>query len=583
MGKWFIRQINMLLCTALLLVSFSLLRAQTTNVPLSHWIYDVLERWETQNYIDNVYDHSKPYSRIEVAEYLKEIFDKYKENPGRFSKYDQQYLRYAAAEFAEELNSLRTPLPDHSTVNRYHILQKWKPWPKFLFGNSRNLFSYTYKEFSVYGDIVLQASREEFLSDLDTISTLNRTSNGFLLRGNIGKPFGYYFNLTDNHVSQDPPFPRTQVIEESGWPFLQMRENRSADFDENVAYLTFRYKYFYLLFGRDYNKWGAGHKGNLMLSTNSPIYDQIKLVIRYWRFKLTHITAWTQYIDPVSRDDIKSSPFIPTFWAGNRLELYLGKGIQLGLAEGIVYGNRPLQPGYLNPLAFFKSIEHYYGDRDNGVLGMDFAWRIFPGLKIYGELFLDELKTSKLGTNWFGNKQAYQAGLFAVDPLRLRGTDLLVEFTKIRPYVYGHSVEDYNKYKHYDTMLGHYIGPNSDDWYIRLRYAPHRRLLLQADFENYRHGKNLIEQDINVGGDPDLPFRSGQDSEDVPFLAGDRIFRTVVGGQIQYEILRQLYISLKYHQIQSDKIDWSPIASFQIRWNFGYRVESKNYFEPAKF
>jgi len=86
-----------------------------------------------------------------------------------------------------------------------------------------------------------------------------------------------------------------------------------------------------------------------------------------------------------------------------------------------------------------------------------------------------------------------------------------------------------------------------------------------------------------VGGDPDLPFRLGQDSENAPFLAGDRIYRKVIGGDIQYELIRQLFIHFKYHQIKSDKLDWSPLVSFQIRWNFGYRVESKRLFEPAKY
>jgi hypothetical protein len=582
MGKWFIRLIKQILVIAFLIYPFSFSHGQTVNVPLSHWIYDVLERWETQDYIKNIYDHTKPYTRIEVAEYLTEIYTKFRNDPRQFSKYDRQFLEYSAAEFAEELEKLKTPLPDYSKVNHFHILKEWKVWPKFLYSNSRNLFTYNYKEFNVFADIILQSSREEFLSDTDTVKTLNRTSNGFLIRGDLGM-FGYYFMLVDNHISQEPKFARTQVIEESGWPFLQMREDRSADFDENVAYLTFKYKYFYLFYGRDYNKWGAGHEGNLMLSTNAPIYDQIKLVVQYWRFKLTHITSWIQYIPPGARDDIKSVPATDAFWSGNRIEFYLGRGIQLGLSQSVVYGNRSVQPGYLNPISFYASIEHFYGDRDNTALGFDFAWRIWPGIKVFGEWFIDDIITSKLGTDWFGNKFGYQAGLFFVDPLKLRGTDILIEYTRIKPYVYGHSVADYNKYKHYDTVHGHYIGSNSDDWFLRFRYSPHRRIRLQADYEHYRHGKNIINQDINAGGDPDLPFRFGQDSENAPFLAGDRIYRQVIGGDIQYELLRQLFVHFKYHQVKSDQLDWSPMVSFQFRWNFGYRPESKRLFEPAKF
>jgi len=586
MGRLFIRSTKIVI--SILFISFSSnVVGQTVNVPLTHWVYDILERWETQGYIANTYNHTKPFTRDEVAEYLNEVFEKYSANPAQFSSFDKQYLRYSAAEFSEELQKLDAALPDYSKTNRFYLFRKTKPissiWPKFLYANNRNLLSKNYKEFFIYIDPLGQISGEEYLSASDTIKTLHRISNGFLFRGSLGSSIGFYYMLTDNHISRSPDFHRTEVIEESGLPYLQFGDDKAADFDESVAYLTFKSKYFYLLYGRDYNKWGVGHLGNLMLSTNAPIYDQIKLVVRYWRFKLTHITAAIQYVPPQARNSIKSVEPIDVYWAGNRFEFYFGKGIQVGFAESIIYGNRSLQIGYLNPLAFFKSIEHYYGDRDNGAISFDAAWRILPGVKIYGEWFIDDIITTKLGSEWFGNKFGYQTGIFIVNPLNMPGMDILVEYSRVKPYVYSHSVKDYNKYKHYDTILGHYIGPNSDDWLARLRFYPHRRLRFQLDLENYRHGKNLLDQDINVGGDPDFPFRFGKDNEDAPFLAGEKIYRTAAGGNIQYELLRNLFLSFKYHRVNSDATEWEPVYSFQIRFNFGYRNESIGLFEPAKF
>jgi len=560
---------------------------QTVNVPLTHWVYDVLERWETHGFIENTYDHTKPFSRDEVAEYLSEVFRKYAESKAQFSSIDEQFLRNCASEFSEELQKLGAPLPEYSRANRFYLFRETKPlssiWPKFLYSNNRNMLSINHDEFHLYADPLAQISSEDYLSATDTISTLHRISNGFLFRGSLGTTIGFYFMLTDNHISRDPDFHRTEVIEESGWPYLQFGNDKAADFDENVAYLTFKHKYFYLLYGRDYNQWGVGHRGNLMLSTNAPIYDQIKLVVQYWRFKITHITAAIQYVPSQARNSIKSVNPIDVYWAGNRFEFYMGKGIQIGFAESIIYGNRSLQMGYLNPLAFFKSIEHYYGDRDNGAISFDAAWRILPGLKIYGEWFIDDIITTQLGSEWFGNKFGYQAGIFIVDPLNIPGVDILLEYSRVKPYVYSHSVYDYNKYKHYDTILGHYIGPNSDDWFARLRFYPHRRLRLQLDFENYRHGKNDVANDINVGGDPDYPFRFGTDEDDASFLAGERIYRTVAGGEIQYELLRNFFLNFRVHQIESDVVKSETLYSFRLKFNFGYRNESIGYYEPAKY
>jgi hypothetical protein len=587
MGRSFIRLIRIAIATVIFILLSGYIFGQTVNVPLTHWVYDLLERWETRGFIENTFGHTKPFSRDEVAEYLNEVFQKYSEDASQFSSIDEQFLRCCASEFSEELQKFAADLPDYSKTNRFHLFRETKPissiWPKFLYSNNRNLLSIKHKELSFYADPLAQISSEDYLSATDTINTLHRISNGFLFRGGLGNNIGFYFMLTDNHISRNPDFHPTEVIEESGLPYLQFGGDEAADFDENVTYLTFKHKYFYLLYGRDYNQWGVGHRGNLMLSTNAPIYDQIKLVVRYWKFKVTHITAAIQYVSPRARNSIKRFNPIDVYWAGNRFEFYMGKGIQIGFAESIIYGNRSLQIGYLNPLAFFKSIEHYYGDRDNGAISFDAEWRILRGMKIYGEWFIDDIITTKLGSKWFGNKFGYQAGIFVVDPLNISGVDILLEYSRVKPYVYSHSVHDYNKYKHYDTLLGHYIGPNSDDWLARLRFYPHRRLRLQLDFENYRHGQDDLENDINVGGDPDYPYRFDVDAGDAPFLAGKRIYRTVAGGEIQYELLRNFFLNLKLHQIKSDQVKSETLYSFQVKFNFGYRNESLGYFEPAKY
>ena len=295
---------------------------QTVNVPLAHPVYDILERWETQGYIENTYSHTKPFSRDEIAGYLNEVFEKYTTNPEKFSSVDEQYLRYFASEFSEELHKQDTTLPDYSKENRFYLFKEKKPissiWPKFLYSNNRNLLSKNYKDFFIYVDPLGQVSNDDFLSDSDSFKTIHRISNGFLFRGSLGSNIGFYFMLTDNHIWQDPDFHRTEVIEESGFPYLQFGNDKAADFDENVAYLTFKHKYLYILYGRDYNQWGVGHKGNLMLSTNAPIYDQIKLVVRYWRFKITHITAAIQYVPPAARQSIKSAYPINVYWIGPR-------------------------------------------------------------------------------------------------------------------------------------------------------------------------------------------------------------------------------------------------------------------------
>jgi hypothetical protein len=563
--------------------------AQTVSLPLTHPAYDALERWEVQGFISGVFNGTRPFSRQEMADHISKVWQYYKKSPEKFSRTDLTELYYLTLEFREELEHLKNFEPSQSYQQwrpRLYYLMRMKPFKylnPYLYTNNRNLVTIIHKEFKFYADPILSYSIQEKADQEQGKYQFTRISNGFLFYGFLGPYFGFYFNLTDNHATDERyrgnrlPF---EVWQESGWPYLTSRNNGDFDFDENIATVNFTYKYFTLIYGREYNQWGVGHHGNPLLSTNAPVYDQLKFIIRYWRFKFTHLTAFLQYISPEGRISMKSQPAIDQYWSGNRLELYLGKGVQLGLSEGVVYGNRSLQPGYLNPLSFYKSVEHYYGDRDNGVLGVDVAWRIFNGMKVYGEWFIDDITTTKLGSKWYGNKFAYQLGTFLVNPLFLKDCDILAEYIRIKPYVYSHSVTDYNKYKHYDTILGHFIGPNSDDLYLRFRKRFSKFLMVGLEYETYRHGSN--PEDRNVGGDPDRPWQEG-DSREVTFLDGIQHSQQVYGFLLHYEFIRNLFAEFHYNRFKFRNSGWENLLAFRISFNFGYRQEPLRNIFPVDY
>ncbi len=563
-------------CLLILMLLAELVHAQTVSVPLSHWAYDVIECWEVRGLIESTLNGTQPFTRLEMATYIQQVLQTYLNTPERFSRVDLEQLRYLTVEFKEELKILTKTNPTINSKTRISSILEKRPFSflgNHFYRNGRNLLELHHDDFNLFADPVLSYDSREMIDEEKGKYQQTRLSNGFLFRGNLGRYMGFYFNLTDNHVRDERWKDQRidfQVLEESGWPFLLKGRIGSWDFDENVAYLSLNYKYFYLLYGREYNQWGVGHLSNLLLSTNAQLYDQLKLVVRYWRFKFTHLTAFIQYISANARKNIKSQPHIDVYWAGNRLELDLGKGLQMGFSEAIVYGNRSLQPGYLNPMSFFKSLEHYYGDRDNGLLSLDFELRLKPGFKIFGEWLIDDISTGKIGSDFYGNKFAWQGGFLWVNPLRIPDVDLLVEYVRIKPYVYSQSFQDYNKYKHYDTILGHFIGPNSDDFYLRLRKRFSKFFTVSGEIEKYRHGSNL--SDRNVGGDPDLPHRTG-DAWDAPFLDGILNRQLSMGVSLQYEFIRNLFGEFHFRRIRYYNQDWKTLLSFRLSFNFGYRAE----------
>lgn len=570
----------------ILIIVGSMLYSQTSNVPLNHWAYDAVERWEIRGFIPAVFNGTKPFTRLEMSGYLAEVWKFYQGQPEKFSKTDLEQLLYLTLEFKEELEkseNFKSPEQfDYWNPRLYTVFHhapfKWVK--RYLYPNYRNFVAVQHGDLRLVADPILGYSVQQKMDDNFGKYQLARLSNGLVLRGELGKYFGFYFDLTDNHLKderwQDQKIP-FQVWEESGWPFLTTRVNGDFDFDENVGLLNFHYHYFDLVYGREFNQWGVGHSGNLMLSSNAQLYDEIKLVIQYWRFKFTHLTAFLQYVSPEGRLSMKDQPHINQYWSGNRLETNLGKGIQLALSEAVIYGDRSLQLGYLNPFSFFKSSEHFYGDRDNGVLSIDLEWRVRNGFKWFGEWFIDDITTTKLGSDWYGNKFGWQTGIFLVNPLSIKDIDLLAEYTRIKPYVYSHSYQDYNKYKHYDTILGHYIGPNSDELLLCLRRRFSKFLQLALEYQNYRHGSN--PEDRNVGGDPDQPWESG-DAIDATFLDGIQRKQQTYGISVQYELVRNLQVEFHYRRIKYQPFEWENLFSGRISFNLGYRNEALRHIFP---
>ena len=46
--------------------------SQTISVPLRHWAYDAIERWEIQGFISTAFNGTRPITRLEMAEYIAE-------------------------------------------------------------------------------------------------------------------------------------------------------------------------------------------------------------------------------------------------------------------------------------------------------------------------------------------------------------------------------------------------------------------------------------------------------------------------------------------------------------------------------
>ena len=231
--------------------------------------------------------------------------------------------------------------------------------------------------------------------------------------------------------------------------------------------------------------------------------------------------------------------------------------MDLGISESVIYGSRGLEPAYLNPLLPYLIAEHTLGNKDNESLGLDADYRPLKNLRVFGELFIDDLFAPwEIFSDYWGNKLAFTTGFQWIDPFRLSDSELLLEYSRIEPYVYTHQ-DSINVFENYNTGLGHPLHPNSDLLYCHFRKQFSLAFGMVVFLSSQRHGQ----------GDRWTPHQE-TDSEKKAFLNGVVEKNRQTGIEFRWEVLRDFFIQVRYSNYQSknfkqiidDNRDWNEVV-----------------------
>jgi hypothetical protein len=497
-------------------------------------------------------------TRLEIAQHLEHVH----QQRDVLSKTEIEQLDYLLFEFQEHISKKSSHQTRLKKISDLTWTKTW--WPDWLYPQGRHLLEVDAGPLKINFDPILYRSRL-FAND-DTLSQrerLNKDTNGFLVWGTVGPYVGYYTDIRDTREWGTRDYPRGNTTGER-LGFAQ-GNGEQIYHDETLAYLLFSHNYLNIQFGKDANVWGPGSSGQLFLSDYATSYDQLKLQLVFDRLKYTYILAWLKHYTP---EYFKGNP-VTKMMATHRLEVAPHPIIDIGLHSGVIYADREFEPAYANPVMFFRSAEHYLGDTDNAVMGLDVELKAVKNTKLYGELFLDDLTTSKLGSGFYGNKYGITAGLFYVDVFGVSNLDLRAEYTAIRPFVYSHK-DTVTTYAHFITPLGHPAGPNSNTLLLKAQYRLSRRWMFDLSFENYRFGANTAA--LNVGRDPFRPRNYLTDPETINLLAGVR--HHIQSWQIhaEYEFIRNGFLECAFSLLNTDidkTSEWSfPVGRSQFKVGF---------------
>jgi len=498
--------INRLLAILVLIPALSF--AQYQFVPTDHQVYPLLQKGETLGLFSSYHLRLLPLTRTEVQSMLHQM----KSNSDVLSHADRSLLDQMIGEFTDAAIG-EEGRPD----GEIHLL-RFEERNTQVFVDARGIQE-------------VKHSRGRVGIDDETIAET-------IAGGSIRARFGNHVFL-GMQARMNMAFGESDLVQRFD-PLqgpIQVAIGRTVFSDQATGYAAFRLDQFQLTVGRMYAGWGSGIDEQLSLSSANEPMDMLRMNFDFKRFRFSYLHA--------SLQGIGSSRYL----AGHRIDFRISDRLQVGAYETIVYAGRGIQLAYLNPFLPYHIMEHQLGDLDNNMLGVDISAIITPGLRLFGEVFVDDLSWSRSLAHYWGNKLAYHAGFHWAAPLGAKSFELLASYTRVDPWVYTHH-DSANVYSHYDASIGSKIGPNADRVQILLRGRLHRDLVGEIGYRLLRRGKGNI-----------FTNRRPEDGEEKRFLEGTIERVGAIEARVRYQFSRDLFAGINLALISRTNASLSPGAS----------------------
>ena len=395
---------------------------------------------------------------------------------------------------------------------------------------------------------------------------------GFHWDGYYSDYFGASFEYLDtgefgNNVD------RTKLYSNRTGHFIKGAPN-GIEFSDVRGQLNFNWSWGTISLKKDYNKWGHGKFGQLVLSGKASSYPQIELrlhptkwidfyYIHGWLNSLVIDSSKSFYygssnIQPRLFEEYKSKYIVANF-----LSIRPNTWLNFSLGNSFVYSG-DLRPEMFLPFMYYKVMDHNTGrggtGDGNGMIYFDVSVKYPNKFKFYSTLLIDVLEVrdllkGKAYTSWLG----YTVGASVVD-LGINHLDLTIEYTKTNPWLYENKYDNTN-YKHLNYSLGHWIGQNADLLSIEFKYSFLRGLNI-----------SLLGQIFRKGGLGDI-YIAYHDPPDLPFLYAPKRTETKIELQADYEILHNLYLQGRYR--------FSDISDEKVGRTLDFRLGKKNSYSLA--
>ncbi|HEX2967843.1 MAG TPA: hypothetical protein VHO46_01975 [Bacteroidales bacterium] len=374
--------------------------------------------------------------------------------------------------------------------------------------------------------------------------------NGAEARGYAGK-WGFYASLRDNHEKP--------VLGKPG--FLTSREGGhikgSTDWSEMQGGVTYSWKWGYAGLIKEKQQWGNNYNGANIFGGNNPTFVQFRLQIapvKWFNFNYFHGWLNSKVVDSADSYFVKNSygtdyreVYHKKYIAANMFTFTPLRYLNVSVGNSIVYSDENINPAYIIPVFFYKSVDHSLTsgiDNMNSQMYADISSRQIKHFHLYTTLFVDELSVARFGKDDEWNFLSWKAG-FNLTDLPFSNLSLTAEYTYTYPLTFQHYVPTLT-FENAGFNLGHYMKDNSRELYIALIYRPLRTLNVKAYYLDAVRGPDYTAAGTSRLGNPPLENIVWQN--------------TTYGLCIEYQVINDVYVrGSGFISNIAGEPGWSPV------------------------
>jgi len=513
-------------------------------------IYDYLDELATDNIIE-LNSVAKPYARTFIAEKLLQAQSK----KDKLNKRQRDELRFFLNEYALEQDKLPTT---NLTISRNENLTFAGIQPGLSYRDS----IFRVKITPLLGMHITRNSN----------GTITKRWYGAEFQAMFGKHLSVYGSLRD--ISVDGPLlARPGYLND--FPGYEYKESASGgDFSDSRGGIKYAWKWGSIGLVKDNVIWGDNYHGSNILSGRAPSFPMLTLHLKpaKW-FEMQYFHGWlvSDIIDSTRyyMDNLGAKHYRMKnkFIAANMFTFTPVDKLNLSIGNSIIYAEDNVQPGYFIPIAFYKSIDHTLTkglnlENQNSQVFLNFSSRNIKHLHLFTSVYADEISWGRFAPNSEQrNPISYKIGA-DVSNFPIENLSVVAEFTNTNIINYKHSIPALT-WASNGYNLGNYLGDNSREIYLAMRYKPIRGLDLNLSYINAKHGN-----EYNY-------VRDGHAVDKIisqPSLGDITWSNKTVTFNAQYEVFSHAYaiVNVAYSNIQGYNLTSTPIVGEVRKTAQGY-------------